>query len=162
MDNANDKASGVEMFDLVYGPPTIDPDDDPDLLIERYSIEIAVMTCSPEPHLYNRGGKVIMRDGTRSRRAAITRLHVAWLEAYIKYIRAEYSPELTSQIALWAANDQGVTNILRTELRLGGTRSVEKWARIIMPKDFLNQINDDFGGLEKTCWLTVARELALR
>lgn len=151
------------MIGLVYEPPAIGTDGDPELLLWKYSIEIATMTNSPEPHLYNRAGKVILRDGTYSRRAATSRLHAMWLEAYHRYAqKGRYNPYLTAQVILWAENDPGTIISLRTKLSFSGAKEIGDWAKSVMPSDFLSHLNDDFGGLEEVCWLTVARELLLR
>ena len=151
------------MFGLVYEPPTIDPDDDRDLLIERYSIEIAAMNGTSEPYLFIRMGKVVLRDGTYSRKAAVARLHALWLESYIGYTRqGEYNHQLTTQVALWVANDRRVAQQLRVAFLLRGNRGMVEYVSNLMPDDLRHQIDEDFGGLEETCWLTVARELPLK
>lgn len=151
------------MFGLVYQAPTIDPDDDRGLLIERLSIEIAVMTSKPEPHLYNRMGKVVLRSGTYVYGDAVSELCNMWLESYVNYLSEDgRNHQLTAQVALWAANDTRVTQLLRTAFRLRGREKVIELVNNLMTNEFRHQIDEDFGGLEDTCWLTVARELPLR
>lgn len=149
------------MYGLAFGPPTIDPGDDQELLLDKLSVEIAAMKNSSEEYLYRRdeGRVVVLRSGSFSGEEAKSRLTSIWTEVYHRYTRSNFNVGLTIQIALAVANDRTLAESTLEEIRKRGGNGAAFLLATTMPQHFWRSILDSHGGMGGVCWLTVAREL---